>query len=190
VHRREDRRLPRRRPVNSTSGRTKMSKPSALDPFLAKYEEGIASQALAVRDELLALFPRGFELVYDSYNALAFGFSPTERASDVLVSVAAYPKWVTLFFLNGAKLPDPAKVLQGSGGRVRSVRLAPPSVLHSAPVQELLRRVVSESQSAFALAPPLTTVVKPVSAKQRPRKPPASMQRSADVTKRAERSGA
>jgi len=53
-----------------------MSQPSALDPFLAKYEEGIASQARAVREHLLALFPRGFELVYDNYNALAVGFSP------------------------------------------------------------------------------------------------------------------
>jgi hypothetical protein len=145
--------------------------PSAFDPFLAKYDEGIAAQTRAVRAHLRKLFPRGYELVYDNYNALVSGFSPTDRASDVLVSVAAYPRWVTLFFLNGAKLPDPHRVLQGSGSRVRSVRLAPAAVLHSLPVQTLLRLVVADAAPAFALAPPLSTVVKSVSARQRPRKP-------------------
>ncbi|GAB2595918.1 hypothetical protein GCM10027034_31600 [Ramlibacter solisilvae] len=167
-----------------------MSKSSALDPFLAKYDEGIATQTRAVREHLVKLFPRGYELVYDNYNALAFGFSPTDRASDVVVSVAAYPKWVTLFFLHGASLPDPHRVLQGTGSRVRSVRLAPASVLHSAPVQELLRLVVADARSAFALAPTLSSVVKSVSAKQRPRKPSAAKARSSSVPKRAKRSGA
>ena len=97
---------------------------------------------------------------------MVFGFGPTERASDTLVSIAAYPRWVTLFFLKGAELPDPHGVLQGSGGQVRSVRLAPVSVLHSAPVQELLRLVVADAQAALALAPPLSTVVKFVTSKQ------------------------
>ena len=150
-----------------------MREPSAIASYLAKYDESIAAQARAVREHLSELFPRGFELVYDNYNALVFGFGPTERASDTLVSVAAYPKWVTLFLLKGAKLPDPHRVLQGSGSQVRSIRLAPASVLHSAPVQELLRRVIGDAQTALALAPPLSTVVKSVSAKQRPRKPSA-----------------
>ncbi len=71
-----------------------------LDSFVSKYTPEIAAQLRRVRAKLRALFPRGYELVYDNYNALVFGFSPTERASDALVSVAGYPKWVTLFFLN------------------------------------------------------------------------------------------
>ena len=149
----------------------------AVASFLAKYDASIAAQTRAVRKHLSDLFPRGFELVYDNYNALAFGFGPTDRASDALVSVAAYPKWVTLFFLKGAKLPDPHNVLQGSGSQVRSVRLTSSAVLHSPPVQDLLRRVFKQAESALALAPPLTTVVKSVSAKQRPRRPSAQKAR-------------
>jgi hypothetical protein len=81
--------------------------PPEVAAFLAKYTPAIAAQTQAVREHLLRVFPRGFELVYDNYNALAFGFGPTQRASDLVVSVAAYPKWVTLFFLNGATLPEP-----------------------------------------------------------------------------------
>jgi hypothetical protein len=37
------------------------------------------------------------ELVYDNYNALAIGFGQTERVSDVIFSIAVYPRWVGLF---------------------------------------------------------------------------------------------
>lgn len=167
-----------------------MDTPSTVASFLEKYDPEIASQMNSARKQLSALFPRGFELVYDNYNALVCGFGPTERASDTLVSVAAYPKWVTLFFLKGANLPDPGSVLQGSGSQVRSVRLAPISVLRSPPVQELLKRVIGHAQASLALAPPLTTVVKSVSARQRPRKPSASKRSKTVATRKGQRSGA
>jgi hypothetical protein len=156
--------------------------PPEVAAFLAKYTPAIAAQTQAVREHLLRVFPRGFELVYDNYNALAFGFGPTQRASDLVVSVAAYPKWVTLFFLNGATLPDPHGVLQGSGTQVRSVRLVPVEVLHSNAVQDLLHLVAGSAREAFEHAPPLKTVVKSVSVKQRPRRP-ATAQVDATSTK-------
>lgn len=142
--------------------------------FLAKYTPAISADLQAARGVLRRLVPRGYELVYDNYNALVFGFGLTVRASDVVVSLAAYPKWVTLFFLHGASLADPAGLLQGSGSRVRSVRLSPLGVLRSEPVQALLRRALEGHAAAFSEAPALTTIVKSVSAKQRPRQPRAA----------------
>lgn len=163
-----------------------MRQPEAVKSFLARYEARIVTQVQEARAHISGRFPNGFELVYDNYNALVFGFGPTDRAGDALVSVAAYPRWVTLFFLRGARLPDPDGVLQGAGSRVRSVRLVPPEVLHSRPVQVLLDLVVADASDAFALAPPLTTVVRSVSARQRPRKPSAPR----TATRKGERRGA
>lgn len=67
--------------------------------------------------------PGAVELVYDNYNALATGFAATERASDAVVSLALYPRRVSLFFLQGARLTDPQKVLHGGGKIVRHVVL-------------------------------------------------------------------
>ena len=144
--------------------------------FLSKYEPAVAADLSAARAHLRRLFPRGFELVYDNYNALAVGFAPTERASTAIVSVAAYPKWVTLFFLHGRDLDDPGRLLQGSGARVRSIRLQPMTLLESNPVQELLVEAIRPHRQALAAALPLTTLVKSVSAKQRPRRPAARKQ--------------
>jgi hypothetical protein len=67
--------------------------------------------------------PGAMELVYDKYNALAIGYGPTERASDAVISLAVFPRWVNLYFLKGAKLSDPDKLLKGSGRQVEQVHL-------------------------------------------------------------------
>jgi hypothetical protein len=138
--------------------------------FLGKYSPSIAADVQFARRALKRLVPRGYELVYDNYNTLAFGISPTPRAGGAIVSVAAYPKWVTLFFLHGKGLKDPAGLLQGSGARVRSIRLSPVKLINTAPVQQLLRQALEPHQPALAAAPRLSALVKSISAKQRPRR--------------------
>jgi hypothetical protein len=139
--------------------------------FIARYSPAVAIQFRSARARIRKLFPRGFELVYDNYNALGSGFSPTLRSSDIVISVVAYPKWVTLFFFNGVHLPDPEKILQGAGPRIRSLRLQPFSLLKSQAVEELLAQAVRPLAADFAGAAKITTVVKSVSARQRPRRP-------------------
>ena len=145
---------------------------SQIARFLAKYSPAIAEQLREARKRLRASFPRGFELVYDNYNALVFGISPTERTGDAFISVAGYPKWVTLFFLQGTGLRDPKSLLEGQGKQVRSIRLEDPARIDAPEVQALIAQAARPCSSAFLAAPTLTTIVKSVSAKQRPRRPP------------------
>ena len=142
-----------------------------ITAFIEKYSPDMVTKTHACRSRMHALFPRGFELVYDNYNALAIGFSPTVRASDVVLSIAAYPRWVTLFFLKGVKLVDPESLLQGTGNQVRSIRLTSPEHLDDAKVGGLIAEALLSSRAAFAAAPELATIVKSISVKQRPRHP-------------------
>ena len=116
-----------------------------------------------------ALFPRAIEIVYDSHNALVIGYGPTERASDALCSIAVYPRWVTLFFLDGMKLRDPKKLLKGSGKIVRQIRLIDAADLDQPAIRELIAQAIG--RSAVPFDGPRKLVIKAVSAKQRPRRP-------------------
>jgi hypothetical protein len=106
-----------------------MASTSQVSKFIAKYSPSVATQFRSARSKVRALFPRGYELVYDNYNALGCGFSTSPKGSGVLVSIVAYQKWVTLFFFYGTRLSDPDKLLQGSGSRIRSIRLVPAALL-------------------------------------------------------------
>ncbi len=145
-----------------------------IDSFIAKYTPEIGRQFRVARTHVRRRFPRGFELVYDSYNAFGCGFSPTPRTSDILVSVVAYPKWVTLFFFRGRCLQDPSGLLHGSGARIRHIRLEPPSLIKSQGVSELLDQAIAQIETELATAPRLSTVIRSVSARQRPRRPAMS----------------
>src|SRR5262245_30935320 len=94
-----------------------------LADFIAKYTPEIGALARAALTKMRARLPGAIELVYDNYNALAIGFSPTERTSDVIFSIALYPRWVSLFFFPGVDLPDPQKLLKGGGKTVRHIIL-------------------------------------------------------------------
>ena len=142
--------------------------------FLAKYSPTIEAKLKDARRRLRAFFPRGFELVFDNYNALVFGISPTERTSEAFISIAGYPKWVTLFFLNGTALNDPSGLLEGDGKQVRSIRLTNPSQINEPEVEALISQAVLPHQSALLGAPTLATIVKTVALQQRPRRPAAS----------------
>ena len=144
---------------------------SQIAALLAKYEPAIGSQLREARARLCARFPRGFELVYDNYNALVFAISPTERSPDAFVSVAGYPRWVTLFFLNGTDLHDPQGLLEGQGKQVRSIRLKQPSDISARDVDALIVQAMRPREAALRTAPKLTTIIKSISAKQRSRRP-------------------
>lgn len=145
-----------------------------IESFLAKYSPAIATELRAARGWLRAFFPRGHELVYDNYNALVFAFAATVRTSDAFLSVAGYPKWVTLFFLHGATLDDPSRLLQGAGSQVRSIRLRSAEQLAEQPVQALIEQAARPYHEALLRSAPLQTTIKSVSTKQRPRRPSAS----------------
>ena len=139
--------------------------------FIEKYTPSMAAQIQEARSRLLSHFPRGFELVFENYNALVFGISPTEKSSQSFLSIAAYPRWLTLFFLHGASLNDPSNLLQGAGSQVRSIRLASPVEFEESGVQALVSQAVKPHIELLLAAPSLTTIIKMVAAKQRPRRP-------------------
>ena len=155
--------------MNRQEPKSQASVARQIESFLAKYSLRVAEQLTAARAKLRALFPTGYELVYDNYNALVFGFGSTARASDAVVSIAGYPEWVRLFFLRGAFLEDPQDLLEGAGAQVRSIRLASPQDIDRPEIVALIRQAKDVHRVDFSTAAPLVTVVKSVSPKQRPR---------------------
>jgi hypothetical protein len=137
---------------------------------LDRYEPAIVTLVTAARRIMRRRYPGAVELVYDNYNALVFGYGPSERASEAPFSLAAYPRWINLFFLQGARLPDPHHLLQGSGRRVRSIRLESAAQLEAAPVRELFRAAVDRMPVPFAGGRG-RTVIRATAAVRRPRRP-------------------
>ena len=143
-----------------------------LKGFIAKFERKHQALIRAVRKALRKRLPTAIELAYDSYNFLVLGCSPTERPSDAIVSVAAGANGVSLCFLHGASLPDPKKILLGSGTQTRFIRLESVDVLARPEVEALVAAAVARARAPFREAGRGKLIIRSVSAKQRPRRRP------------------
>ncbi len=147
-----------------------MTPKQELAKFLAKYDPAIAMQTNKALRKMRALVPGAVEMVYDNYNALVIGFGPNEKASLAVFSLAILPQWVTLCFLQGAKLPDPEKRLQGSGNVARHIRLTPLDVLDGPSTLRLIKVALERAKVAIDPKQKSYMVIKSVSKKQRPRR--------------------
>jgi hypothetical protein len=139
--------------------------------FLSKYDPAIAARAKAAVAQLRKYVPGAVELVYDNYNALVVGFGPSERASEAVLSIALYPRWVTLFFLQGARLDDPARRLKGAGTRVRHIVVSDVAILDEPAVRGLIGQAVTTAPRPIDAEARRRMVIRSVSAQQRPRRP-------------------
>jgi hypothetical protein len=145
-----------------------------LDSFLAKYAPDVEEFARRALAKMRKLVPGAVEMVYDNYNWLVIGFSPTERPSDAIFSLVLPPGGVTLCFLQGAGLPDPARRLQGSGNVVRNIRLYTSGVadaksLDDPEVLSLINVALNRAKVPMQAKARRKLVIRAVSARQRPR---------------------
>lgn len=101
-----------------------MSKEQSTDlvKFLKPFNKEIQDMALWLREFIWDLYPNANELIYDNYNAVAVGWSPTEKVGHTFCSIAVGSnKYVHFGFYWGSKIADPEKKLLGNGNQYRYI---------------------------------------------------------------------
>ena len=139
-----------------------------LRAFVGKFDAKNQALIRAVRGALRKRFPAANELVYDNYNFFVIGYGPTEKPSDAMLSIAAAANGVSLCFVQGAKLPDPSKLLTGGGKQARFLRIDSAAMLARREVEALL--AAAEARAKPAAQDRGRLIIRSVSAKQRPRR--------------------
>jgi len=147
-----------------------MSAEAQLAGFIGKFDPVHQALIRAVRKSLRKRMPTANELVYDNYNFFVIGYCSTERPSDCIVSIAAAASGVVLSFYYGAAVPDPHKLLLGSGSQNRFIRLDSAKVLSDPRVDELIGAAAAEGETPLAATGKGKLIIRSISAKQRPRR--------------------
>jgi hypothetical protein len=142
-----------------------------LAAFIAKFTPDMAKRIRAARATMRKRLPGALELVYDNYNFFVIGYGPSEKASDAIFSLAAQAKGLSLCFLQGARLPDPDRLLKGSGNVVRNLRLETADTLERPEVAALMAAALERAKTPLPPGGRHQLIIKSISAKQRPRRP-------------------
>lgn len=144
--------------------------------FLRMFPSEVRERALWLRDFIWDLYPQANELIYDNYNALAVGWSPTEKMSHIFCSFALYRggNYNTHFgFYWGSELSDPQKLLIGNGKQYRYLLVNDIEAFPRQEVKKLIDEAWQNSLAKVKDAKQLTqgkTIVKMVSDNKREKK--------------------
>ena len=112
--------------------------------FLSAYDDAIVKLALAVRKKVLTECPKATESIVDAYNAVAIGYSFTGRLKESFFHIAVYEKYVNLGFNRGVYLPDPHKLLRGTGNNTRHITIRSAADLRDPHLTKLMREAIQD----------------------------------------------
>jgi len=117
--------------------------------FLEPFPEDVSATALWLRKFVWSMYPDANELIYDNYNAVAVGWSPTDRVSDTFCSIAVGRSSYNVHFgfYWGSRISDPQKKLLGQGNQYRYVLVRDKKDFP----KEYIRRLVKEAY-AYSLS--------------------------------------
>ena len=141
-----------------------------LAGFIKKFDSKNAALIRSVRKVLRKRLPTANELVYDNYNFFAIGYCSTERPSDCILSIAAGANGVGLSFYHGATLPDPHRLLLGSGNQSRFIRIESAATLTRPEVEELIAAAIKYAEGPLSGSGRGKLVIRSISKKQKPRR--------------------
>ena len=118
-----------------------------LVKFLLPYPDKVKASALWLRDFVWDLYPDSNELIYDNYNALAFGWSPTDRQGHTFCSIAVGRSSLNIHFgfYWGSQIADPEKKLLGNGNQYRYILVKDKNEFPKTYITKLLKEAFTNS---------------------------------------------
>jgi hypothetical protein len=141
--------------------------------FLKPFPEEVKEIVLWLRDWVWDLYPTANEIIYDNYNALAFGWTITDKLGQTFCSIAVGRSShnVHFGFYYGAKLSDPKKILLGQGNQYRYILIKKKSDLPKAYIKQLVKEAHNYSKTKVKekdKVPQGLTITKSISKAKRP----------------------
>jgi hypothetical protein len=166
--------------------------PQALSRLLRRYDQPVRDLTVRLRRVVLREMAPCHEYIYDAGSALALWYSFTSRVMDGACFIGVYTKHVNLGFNRGAMLPDPHRLLKGTGKWMRHITMKTPADIARPVIRDYLQSAIAETNDdpvPGEQRPKLRGVVTTVRRKNRVSPIPARRALNASIPAEHETSG-
>jgi hypothetical protein len=113
-----------------------MASNEKTDAFLSSYNEEVFTNALKLREVLLANLPDITEQIDVPARMIAYCYG--QRYADMICTIIPSKKGIKLGFYKGNELPDPNKLLEGTGKISRYVEIKSDGEIRSTALKKLI----------------------------------------------------
>jgi len=152
--------------------RKKLTPEAQLRSFIGRIDPKDQKLFRSVRAALRKRFPTANELAYDYGHAIVISYSPTDGGIDGIVAISARATGVALYFNQGHHLPDPKKLLQGSGKQTRFVKVNAARQLADPDVEAMIAAAIDQARVPLPSQGKGKLMIRGAAAKQRPSRKP------------------
>lgn len=111
--------------------------------------EGLRPIINALRDVILDVHPESCEVVRLGDRAATYGVGP-RKMIDGYAYILPHIGWVNVGFYQGASLPDPEGLLEGTGKKLRHIKIRSLEDASRKDIRALIEAAVAERASALA----------------------------------------
>ncbi|MDB5389582.1 MAG: hypothetical protein JWM11_5228, partial [Planctomycetaceae bacterium] len=137
---------------STQSAAERRSAEAEVQTLVAKFAPANLRLVGAVRRCLRKRLPTAHELAYEYRDWFVISYSPNEHGYEGVLAIRGSADGVKLYFNSGKELPDPEKLLQGSGKQTRWMHLESASALARPEVASLIDEAIALSRAPFASA--------------------------------------
>jgi hypothetical protein len=117
-----------------------------VDRLLAEHTPELQAIERTLRATIRREVPDAVEQVDFSNKLIAFGRSMKMRG--LLFAIIAHTSWVNLQLADGVDLPDPNGIIEGSGKRIRHIKVRSAEAASSEPIVAAIRAQLAARPSA------------------------------------------
>ena len=121
-----------------------------FDELLEDSSSQIQAIARALRAMVLALDPQTTEIVRLGERAATFGHGP-KKMSEGYVYIQPHKDWVNLGFYVGTLLADPEGLLEGTGKKLRHVKVRNEESADTKALRALVKAAIAERAEALGI---------------------------------------
>jgi len=155
---------------NTQSAAARRSAEAQLRGLIANFAPTHQRLVGAMRRSLRKRLPTAHEVVYEYRDCFVISFSPSGHGYEGVLAIRGSANGVKLYFNRGKELPDPEKLLQGSGRQTRSIQMEGASPLTRPAVACLIEEAIARNRVPFAPTGRGLVVIRSGAAKQRRRR--------------------
>ena len=113
-----------------------MKAPKDILQFLSAYKEEVFNHALILREIVLKNLPNIVEQLDMSAKMIAYAYG--QKYTDLICVIIPSKDGLKLGFNKGSTLPDPSRILKGSGKISRYVIIKTEADIHNPAIEDLL----------------------------------------------------
>jgi hypothetical protein len=121
-----------------------------FEELLADTSSEIELIARRLREIIVSIHPGAVEVVRLGDRAATYGLGP-KKMSEGYAYIMPHKKWVNLGFYMGAFLADPAGIMEGTGKKLRHVKVRSVKDAGRPEIRALVEQALAERKRALAL---------------------------------------